>query len=62
MLNLKELFISESCIEIKILLNFFTLSEIGSLRVKIYIRFAFVLIIYLLFMLLIDTFHSKFVN
>ena len=30
----KDLFISESCIEIKIQLNFFTLSGIGTLRVK----------------------------
>ena len=33
-LTIKDLFISESCIEIKIELNFFTLSRIGTLRVK----------------------------
>ena len=34
-LTLKDPFISESCIEIKIELNFFTSSGIGTLRVKI---------------------------
>ena len=34
LLTLKDLFISESCIEIKSKLNFFTLPGIGTLRVK----------------------------